>query len=185
MSFPAAGNEPTAVAGRGGRHRAWPAGSGRRLFKSARPHLDICTMTAALHPPDDRQEPPAPAGTGLWPTAMSPSAPWKERLTVRSLRLRARKHVAIVAAITLLVAAGAAFGIWNITDTGHSGHATLAASNGDNGDHAGDSGEGDGDGGMPSPWTNYVEKEGSGHSITMAELHRAARQAAAIPTSAN
>src|ERR1700745_2928400 len=51
-----------------------------------------------------------------WPMADGdePWCPGKERLALRSLAIRIRKHVAILAVITLVVAAGAAFGIWNL-----------------------------------------------------------------------
>src|SRR5690348_8634531 len=56
------------------RHHVQPAGPDDSCSNHPATRLDIYTMTAARRPPDDRQEPPAPADPGPWPTAMSPGA---------------------------------------------------------------------------------------------------------------
>jgi photosystem II stability/assembly factor-like uncharacterized protein len=96
-------------------------------------------------------------------------SPRKEHVTLRRLP-GTRKQVALLAVVGLLVAAAAAVGIANLATGGHPGHPGVTAARADSG--------GD-DGG--NPWFAYYAKESSGHRITMAELHQAARQAAAIP----
>lgn len=92
---------------------------------------------------------------------------------MRRLILRTSKRAVILAATGVLVATAAAVGAWNLPTSGHSSHAGVTAIQGDDG--------GDSDGGPAGPWIGYYAKESSGQPITMAGLHQAAQQAAAIP----
>ena len=95
---------------------------------------------------------------------------------MRGLTLGSRKYIPFLAVAGLLVATAAAVGISNLT-AGHSGHLGATAARADSGDGDG----GDSDGGPQGPWVSYYAKESSGRPITMAQLHQAAQQAAAIP----
>lgn len=92
---------------------------------------------------------------------------------MRRLTVRTSKRAFILAATGVLVAAAVAIGAWNLPASGHSSRADVTAVQGDDG--------GDSDGGPAGPWIGYYDKESSGQPITMAELHQAALQAAAIP----
>jgi photosystem II stability/assembly factor-like uncharacterized protein len=81
----------------------------------------------------------------------------------------------ILAVIGMLVAALAAFGVRGLTSTTHPTGRAAATADLKGGD------DGDSDGGPQDPWVSYYDKESSGQPITMAELHQAAQQAAAIP----
>ena len=107
-------------------------------------------------------------------------SPGKEHVTLRRL-LGHQEERSLLAVVGLLVAAAAAFGISNLATSGHSGHLGVTAARADSGD-GGDNGDGgDSDGGPQGPWTSFYAKESSHRPITMAELHQAAQQAAAIP----
>jgi photosystem II stability/assembly factor-like uncharacterized protein len=80
----------------------------------------------------------------------------------------------ILAVIGVLVAGLATLGLSALPSTAH-----PAARDSATVDHPGDGG--DSDGGPEGPWVSYYNKESSGKTITMAELRRAAQQAAAIP----
>ncbi len=94
---------------------------------------------------------------------------------MRRLTLGSKKYIPFLAAAGLLVATAAGFGISNLT-AGQSGHLGATAVRADSGGDGGD-----GDGGPEGPWVSYYAKESSGRPITMAQLHQAAQQAAAIP----
>src|SRR5215470_7285396 len=90
--------------------------------------LDICPMTEASRPPDDRPGASArPAGAR---SGRGRRVPRKEHVTLRRLTLGSRKYFSFLVAVGLLVATVAGFGVSNLT-AGPFGHFGMTAARAD------------------------------------------------------